>query len=143
MPLVSIVTVSLEAFLIISQSTFALITIAPGSLTVACIIVFMPNSKSYPVRLSVSEPHSIRIPSIVGIVTFVLTARITLLHASFRFFVLQENFILILRSEKCKDFLIIMKIIVVVLVVVSKMFKSKKSAAVKPKNTVFLLFNKY
>ena len=72
---------------IISQSIFAFMTIAPGSVTVTVSVVFIPNSKSYPVKLNVSEPHSIKIPSIVGIVTFALTALITLLQASLNFFV--------------------------------------------------------
>ena len=45
-PLVSMVTSSLLSFLIISQSTLALITIAPGSTTSTFIIVLIPNSKS-------------------------------------------------------------------------------------------------
>ena len=93
MPLVSKVIDSDAAFLIMSQRTFAFITSAPGSETVACIIVFIPNSKSYPVRLKVSDPHSTSMPSIVGIVTLVLTALITLLQALLRFLVLQVNFI--------------------------------------------------
>ena len=88
------VTSSSESFLIISQRIFALITIAPGSITSASIMVLIPNSKSYPVKLKVSEPHSIRIPSIVGIVTFVPTALITLLHALLSSLVLHTNFII-------------------------------------------------